>query len=271
MKKTKNMMFQITKICTKYPWVVVALTILLTLVLANFSRRVERDHSMDRIIPPGEPIRMFYDEFRQHFDIKSKIVIAVYHPEGVYTPSVLEQVYRITDKLNALDLIDEVQSLATIENIDAADETITIDVISETVPKTDEEIRAFAKVARSNPMIANGLVSEDEKSTILLVQPTFEIDKTEKAVVASKEIDAIVEAETGRGKIYVTGFPRVIGMSNRYMDRDNDVMLPLVGLLLLILLYLSFRSLRGAGQTNGLPGKDRQISPRGLQPVTNSA
>ncbi len=238
-------MFRFTKFCTQYPKSVITFLILLTMFFTYSSRSVERDHSMDRMIPPDEPIRMFYDEFREHFNIKSKIVIAVYHPDGIYTPAVLEQVYRITDKLKAMDLVEKVQSLSSIENIDSEDGMITVDVISETVPQTDEEIRKFIETARANPMIANGMVSADETSTILLVQPAFEIDKMDETVVASKEIDAIMDADPGPGKIYVTGFPRVIGMSNRYMDRDNKVMLPLVGLLLLILLWVSFRSIRG--------------------------
>jgi uncharacterized protein len=250
MQQTKNSrlnetMLRFTKICTRFPKAVITFLLLLTLSFAYFAGTVERDHSLERIIPPDEPIRVFYDEFREHFDIKSKIVIAVYHPDGIYTPAALEQVYRLTDKLNALDLIDRVQSLATIENIDAEDGMITIDVIAKAVPKTGEEIRTFTETARANPMIANGLVSGDEMSTILLVQPAFEIDETHNAVVVSKKIDAIVNADPGPGKIYVTGFPTVIGMSNRHMDRDNKVMLPLVGLLLLVLLWFSFRSVRG--------------------------
>jgi len=238
-------MLRFTKICTRFPRAVIAFLILLTVFFAYCSRTVERDHSMDRMIPPDEPIRMYYDEFREHFNIKSKIVIAVYHPDGIYAPAVLEQVYRLTEKLEALELIDKVQSLATIENIDAQDEMITIDVIYETVPRTDAEIRTYAQIARANPMIANGLVSADETSTILLAQPAFEIEQMHKTVLVSKQIDAVIEADPGPGRIYVTGFPRVIGMSNRLMDRDNRVMLPLVGVLLLMLLWVSFRSIRG--------------------------
>ncbi len=243
--RVNEAMFRFTKICTSFPKTVIALQLLLTVFFAWQSTTVQRDHSMDRMIPPDEPIRIFYEEFREHFNINSKIVIAVYDPNGVYTPAALEQIYRLTEKLKSLDLVQKVQSLASIENIEAEDGMITIDVISDAPPKTPEAIKEFAATARKNPMIADGLVSEDETSTILLVEPTFKIDETHKAVVASKEIDAIVEADDGPGKIYITGFPRVIGMSNRLMDRDNKVMLPLVALLLLALLWVSFRSARG--------------------------
>ncbi|MCZ7582683.1 MAG: efflux RND transporter permease subunit [Deltaproteobacteria bacterium] len=94
-------------------------------------------------------------------------------------------------------------------------------------------------------MINDGLVSGDETSTVLFVQPDFEIDETEKAIACVERIEEIVADDPGPGKIYVTGVHAVFATSNRMMDRDNKVMLPLVALLLIFLLWVSFRTLRG--------------------------
>lgn len=245
MSKTNPMMFQITKVCTKYPKILIALTILLTLFFGYFTQFIERDHSMNRMVPPDEPIRIFYDEFRKHFNIESKIIIAVYNPGGIYSPEMLEQVDRLSNKIAALDLIDNVQSLTLVENILTEDGMIVVKPLAETVPKTAREVEAFAQAARSNPMINNGLVSKDETSTVLFAQPAFEIDETKKAVACSKAIYEITDNDPGPGKIYITGLPVIFGLSNEMMDRDNKVMLPLIGALLILLLWVSFRTVRG--------------------------
>jgi len=245
MSKVNNLMFSVTRFSTKHPWIVIVATALLTVFFTYNARTIERDHSMERLVPADEPIRIFYEEFREHFNIRSKIILAVENPDGIYNAATLAQIDRLSKKLDALDLIDDVQSLTMVENIMSSDEMIVIEPIAETIPQTEAEVRAFAELARNNPMINNGLVSQDETGTVLFAQPAFEIDETKKAVAVSEAIYAIADADPGPGKIYVTGLPVVFGMNNKMMDRDMRVMLPLVGFLLILLLFVSFRTLRG--------------------------
>ena len=240
-----RLMFRITRISTAFPWIIIVLTILLTGFFGYFAQFIERDHSMNRLVPPNEPIRIFYEEFRKHFNIESKIIIAVHNPQGIFSPETLKQISRLSKNITALKLVDDVQSLTMIENISASDGMITVQPLADSPPRTAQEVQAFAKAARSNPMIHNGLVSKDETSTVMFAQPAFAIDETHKAVECSKAIYEITDNDPGPGKIYVTGLPIVFGLSNRMMDRDNRVMLPLVTLLLVLLLWVSFRTVRG--------------------------
>jgi uncharacterized protein len=245
LSKASSLMFRITKACTSHPWFVVVFTLLLTGTAGYFTQFIERDHSMNRMVPPTEPIRIFYEEFRRHFNIESNIIIAVHDPDGIYSPETLQQIDRLSEKIAALDSINSVQSLSKVENILSDDGMITVEPLAETPPQTQEEALAFAEAARGNPMIKNGIVSEDETSTVLFARPAFAIDETHKAVVCAKAIYEITDNDPGPGKIYVTGLPVVFGLSNQMMDRDNKIMLPLVAALLVLLLWFSFRTVRG--------------------------
>ena len=238
-------MFEITKICTRYPRMTIGLLVAWTLLFSFFAIRVERDNSMERMLPPDEPIRATFDKFRRHFDIKSRLVLAIEHPGGVFTPEILAQVDRLSGQLAELKLIDKVQSLTNVENITAADGMIKVSPLADRLPKTSEQIEAFARKARSNPMIVRGLVSEDEKATILFAQPTFMPYETEKSMACHTAVAALVAADPGPGTIHLAGLPVVVGLINQYMDRDNRVMLPLVTLLVIFVLWLSFRAVRG--------------------------
>lgn len=245
MSKINDWMLSLTRFCCKYPRTIVGLTIVLTVTSAFFARAVETDNSMERMLPADEPVVHFYNEFREHFNLKNSIVLGIEYPKGVYTPEILQQVDRLSKKLSALDRIDKVQSLTTMEDITGEDGMIMVSPLADKIPSTPQEVDRFVKAARNNSMFSEGLVSKDETATILFALPGFFAFEPSECINAYHEIKAIIDADPGPGKIYFAGLPTVIAMNTAYMNRDNRVMLPIIALTVLLLLWLSFRSLRG--------------------------
>ena len=245
MGRLNESIFRLTRLCTAHPKTVVALTLIFTVVMGFFARNVQRDHSMERMLPKNDPIRMFYDDFKEHFDIRSKFVLAIYHPRGVFTPEVLTQIDRLSGQLEALDDVEEVQSLTTVENIASAEGVLTTHPLIETIPSTLEQAQALRRAVATNTMIRKGMVSEDENGTILFVQPTYEPFETAKCLEGSRKVLEVIRNDPGPGTLHLAGLPLVIAQNNRNMDLDNRIMLPIIALTVIILLWFSFRSLRG--------------------------
>jgi len=238
-------MFRFTTLCTTYPKTVVLLTLLVTLFLGYFAKDVERDHSAEGMLPADEPIRGYYREFKKHFNIRDRIAIALFHEGGVFTPGVVAQVDRLSKRLEASGLMDDVISITTVENITASESEIFTGPLVENLPATKEEAEEIRSALKRNPMIAKPLVSPDEKATLIIAQPVFHMWDTAECVAAHDAIRSMLEKDAGPGKPYLAGYPMIVGLADKYMDRDNRVMLPLIVIVVILLLWLAFHSLRG--------------------------
>lgn len=239
------MLMPLTRFCTRHPIIVIVLTVLVTAAFGYFIKVVERDHSMERMLPDNEPIRTFYNEYRKNFDLKSSIIIGIESPEGVFTPEVLNQIERLSKALAALDEIEKVRSITTIENISAKDGMVDVENLGALLPATPKTAQKIAQAVRSNPMLKNAMVSADETATILFAQPTYEAYHTASALAGYKVVKSLIDADSGPGTIHMSGFPIVVGLINQAMDRDNHIMLPIIALVVVLILWFSFRSLRG--------------------------
>lgn len=236
---------KITRLSTGHPWAVVVLVLLVTIFFGYFAKGIERDHSNDGMLPPDEPIRAYFDEFQKHFDIRSKIVIGIHHDQGVFTPEVLAQVDRVATWLENYGEIDEVRCLTTQENITAEDGVIVTGPLVEEPPQTPEEVASLKAAVYGNSLLVRGLLSADEKATLIIAQPAFQPYETKRCKDAYHRIQNMLVEDPGPGTAHFAGFPMIIGLTDEYMDRDSRVMLPIICLMVTLLLFISFRSLRG--------------------------
>lgn len=224
---------------------VVILGLLVTLVFGLFAKDVERDHSAEGMLPADEPIRDYYLEFKKHFNIRDRIAIALHHEGGVITPAVLDQVKRVSDRLEAGGFMDEVLSLATVENITAEAGQIFTGPLMKEVPRTPEEAEAVRRALAENDLISRALVSRDGKATLIVAQPVFDLWETSRCVEAYTALQEIFAQDPGPATFHLAGYPMIIALADRSMDRDNRVMLPVLLAVVVLLLWFSFRSLRG--------------------------
>ena len=230
---------------TRDPRTVISLILSVSLLFAFFAKDIERDHSAEGLLPADDPLHAYYDEFKKHFDIKAQIAIALYCERGLYTPEMIAQVGRISDWLEASGFVEEVKSLTTVESITSSGGEILVAPLVEAIPETADEMKMLRETLHQNPMISSNLVSPDGKATLILARPNFDPWETFECVTTYDSLKKMLAGDPGPGKAYVAGYPIITGLADKYMDRDNRVMLPLVSVVVILLLWLAFRSLRG--------------------------
>jgi predicted RND superfamily exporter protein len=245
MRRVNQWMFLGTQLCVHHPRTVVILTLLVTLILGIFARDVKRDHSAEGMLPPDEPIRDYYNEFKQHFNIRDRIAIALYHEQGVLTPEVLAQVKRVSDWLEDGGIMDEVTSLSTVENITAGNGEIFTGPLMEQVPRTPKDVEPIRRALEENPLIAKALVSRDGRATLIIAQPVFDMWETDRCVTALNALQEMFAQDPGPARFHLAGYPMIIALADQSMDRDNRLMLPILLAVVVVLLWLAFHSLRG--------------------------
>jgi len=159
------------------------------------------------------------------------------------------------EKIKAKKIIDEILSPITVQDISGKNNTLkTVDLIKEDndgirlIPKTKKEFQLYKKLLLKNPTYKKALYTGIENN-----DNTFRI--TDFALMISlKDVDNIEEISTVAWEISkyypqlnptLQGIPIVYKFMTDYMKRDLVVFLPLVFLVMIIILFLNFKSPRG--------------------------
>jgi len=202
------------------------------------------DPSMDRLLAEGDEEKKFYDYVREVFGSDETLLISL-AADDVFTPAVLESVVRMAQRIEELDGVLQVVSLATSLNIRSREDALRLEPFVEEVPQTRVELERLREEVLSNPIYAGNLVSSDAGATALLVY--FE-DMPELEFVArdlDAAITAIAEEERGDAEVQITGQPHIKVMTSRTLRSDVRRVLPAAFGIVMVISFVFFRMPRG--------------------------
>ncbi len=231
---------------SRYPVPTVILVVVITIIFgaaAVKGFRIETD--LDEYMPNDHPAFVYARQAEERFNISDGVLVAVYHPEGIYRPGTLEKIVELGSALGELEGIEaeNIMSLATADNITASDWGLEvrpfIDTIH-TIPTTEDELRRLAEAVRNNPMIHGRIVSEDGTSTLIIARPSEEGFSDS----IYDDIRGLVTAYEGPEEIYVAGRPIVEGALAELGPADMARMGPIVLVVIAFVLLLVLRSVR---------------------------
>lgn len=146
----------------------------------------------------------------------------------------------------ALSPLSDVISLAAVDNITSTDFGLNVEPPMESVPQTEEELAHLADVTFDNEMFVNLLVSPDSTGTLILAELAFYYDDhLDLADRVFTRLEALADQYEGPETIQLAGVPMVNVYTTKYMSGDMAKLTPLVILLVMVVMYLSFRTLKG--------------------------
>lgn len=146
-----------------------------------------------------------------------------------------------------LSPINDVISLSEVDNVSATEWGLSIDPPLRSVPASEAELDALAATVYENDMFVRGLVSEDSTGTLILAELAFHYDDhLEMADRVFERLKAVSESYRKPERIQLAGVPMVNVYTSKYMYRDLVWLTPLVVLLVVLVIYLSLRTFKGA-------------------------
>lgn len=229
-----------------HPWMTIVLYSLVTLVLGAQLRHLQLELDVRKMLPANHPDMVYEDWSRDFFDLvpPAVIVITSDHPDGIFTPESLAVIEFISDRIEALPIVDgkDLVSLAAIDNITADDDTLVVEPFYEQAPTTAAGARAVRDAVFANPMVVGNIVSIGGKATLILVEGLPDTDKVE----LHDALQTIVaEAPITNEKITIAGRAVIEGEMGRVAQDDVTQMFPFVILLIAVLLAIAMRCARG--------------------------
>ncbi len=227
------------------PWIVLAGSLLLTVWFASYAWQIRIESALDTVLPRGDPAVAYYDEIRATFGSDDVGVVGVLAPDGpgdVLAPATLEKVNRITLELGRLPGVERVLSLTNA--VDVAADVFTPPKLLPKVPPEPGEVAALRAKLAAAPLYRKNLVSEDYKGTAINIFFKPVSDDVEQART-DEAIMAVLDREQGPESLFFTGAAHIKQQAVELMRRDLYRFTPLALVLVVVTLWLSFRTKRG--------------------------
>jgi len=219
----------------------------LTLFFSIQIPRLPFSVNMKDWVPDDHPVAVFNQEMEDQFGAVDPVIIGVVSddPEGVFNHDTLKLIYDLTREVDALDgvVLGDTVGLASTKNIISTEEGLEVKTFMEAVPETAEDIEALRRAVYGNDMFVGNIVSRDGRAALIIAK--FEEAQNKKELY--QDIAAVVNRyrAAGKDKIFFTGKPVMEGLVGIDIVRDLKRMLPIVAVVVVVVLYLTFKCVRG--------------------------
>ncbi|NOZ86182.1 MAG: MMPL family transporter [Deltaproteobacteria bacterium] len=164
-------------------------------------------------------------------------------PLGVFSRENLSLLRRLTRAIAKTDGVRQVNSLTNILDIKKTDSGLEVGKLlpRDKIPADPARLKALRDYTLSKSMYKDNLVSADARYTVVVARLQPGVNKQVVAAAIKKTSRQVA----GTRKLYFGGLPMVMDYMNQVIYHDMSALIPLVSIIILITLYLSFRTLTG--------------------------
>jgi predicted RND superfamily exporter protein len=173
----------------------------------------------------------------------NRMGIVILETDNIYKTSVIAHIRQLTDSIGKIEGISSVSSLSNIINIKGGESGIEIGRLVDEyeLPQSKEEFDQLRENIAANEMYKGSIVSEDETSCLVV----FTLDDKADVNIVARAILEKAESLDLPEKLYFIGSPMLITYIAELMRKDLTLLLPIAILLIAVILFISFRSVKG--------------------------
>lgn len=251
-------------------------TLLVVGLFAAHLPKITLDTSTEGFLFEDDPVLLEYNAFRDAYGRDERVMLAI-GPVEVFSPAVMEKIKRIHERVEAeVPYLDDVTSLVNARNTRGEGDTLIVEDLFENWPQSPAQWEALKARAKNNVFYKNLLLSEDGRTTAIVIQtlasaqeaqsgdvladfealtaesaateklakPVYLTDAQNSEIIAA--VRKIVLEESGPDlPVMVAGSPVVTDMLKSWMVRDMQTFMRLLVLIVAVSLFVMFRRLSG--------------------------
>ncbi len=229
----------------KYRWGwVVAVAIIAGVLATGLPTAMETDNALTVWFLDTDPRLQTYEEYQEEFGNDEAIGLYLEREDGIFSPDVLRQIEEVSAELEQIDYVARVQSLLTWRDVRETDQGMDFQSLFDGPIPDDEEVLAEAEQwAVDNPLFRDRLISADGKRAMLWVEMEGmgDFDAHRDRVVA--DVREVADAHLG-DEYAMGGLGVVYSAMNVLTERDSELFVTVVYLLMILLIWWIFRSWR---------------------------
>jgi len=232
---------------TQWPKTIILLGLLLIIATGSFIPTLQKDTRLDAFMPPDHPALLYRDKVEEIFGMKDPMVIAVVNEgrHGIFNPGSLKLIEWLSLELETIDNIDldRITSIATENNIVGTDDGMLVKPFFDEAPDNQKTADAIRAAVMDFPLFVGNIVARDGSATLIIAELE---DQSQAQNTYQALLELIERAPKGEhDQIHIAGEGAVSGYMGAYIDADAKRLNPIAGLIITLILFIAFRTLRG--------------------------
>jgi uncharacterized protein len=253
-KRMESFTGQLADLIVGQPLFVLALLLAVTAIAGYSARKLRFDFNPDAVFSRDNPEIAYAAQFRREFNYDDTVIILGLQAFGkgnVVTAAALTWQAQMVRELEHLPKVKRVESLISMQTPRVTlglNPKLSYEPIIDEVPVSEETADVLRERLAETELPFGSLVSRDYKMAALLVV----FDATDSDFDVMRSMVQHVEATLAKHdappdyKILVSGLPVLrVGIVND-LQKDQERLMPLAGVLYLITLAMAFRSFSGS-------------------------
>ncbi|MBI4516975.1 MAG: MMPL family transporter [Deltaproteobacteria bacterium] len=226
----------------RYPLAVLAANLLMTAALGLFAARIEIESSLESVLPAGDPEIAYYAGVRAAFGSDDVAVVGLLAPD-IFASATLAKIASLTEAIAGIEGVERVLSLTNA--VDPAADVFDPPRLLPRLPPSAAAIAALKHKLASTPLYGKNLVSGDFRGAAINVFFKNLTDAQYLSLGVDQKIRGLLAAAGGPERMYYTGAAHVKQAAVELMRRDLLRFTPVALVLVLLVLWLSFWTIRG--------------------------
>jgi predicted RND superfamily exporter protein len=232
----------------RHPALILGAIALITVFFALQLPRVELDNNNMRFLPEKNQARIISEHIDETFGGSVIILIGLERPYGtVLEPALLARIREYSEAVKNIDFAGDVNSIMSTQFISAQGDAIVVaDLVDGEFSGAGEEIAELRRRVASWDVFRGAIISDDLSAAQIIVSLDVSAGESTRPEVTASVIrirDMAREMFDGLAEVYITGQPIINNAINESMITDNLILIPLVIVVVLLVLFFSFRRL----------------------------
>ena len=235
-------MRKFAELVLKYRVPIIIGTVIITVFMAFQLRKLEINSDILEYLPQDDPNVVLFNEVGDKFGGNSLAMIAL-EKDDIFNPNTLNRINTITQKFKEMPEISYVISLTDVIDIKKMEDGLEVGKLVDErhIPSEKNELERIKNYTLSKEMYRGNIVSDDGTIAVIIARLRKDVDR----IAVGREMKEFVLSTKGNEKLYFAGIPFQMIFLIDVINSDIIKLLPVVLLLLIITLAISFRSKRG--------------------------
>jgi len=223
-----------TDFIIKFRWVIIAVSVALSVGLGLLIPSSETDPDIRNYIPRNMDSRVTNDSIEQEFGVQDMIMV-LFTDSTVLKPGDLRQVREIDRAFSRMEGIGTVNSLFTARKIEGRDGMMVVDPLIDRIPESAEELEILRQDILANAFARDIVISSDMTSAAI----TGTVNSNVSEYETLSKVDSIIAASSGDARILTGGLPYIRQFITSDVNHDALILIPLALIIMLTVLKLS--------------------------------
>ncbi|HKK65882.1 MAG TPA: MMPL family transporter, partial [Clostridia bacterium] len=231
----------------RYPWLNIILILGITIFFAVQLPKTQLDNDVMNFIPEDHPEALAFEETTDLFGSSMILGVGIkFDRHTVFTAEHLQLVRELTKEFEGFDHVESIMSLSNTDYIEGTAEGMQVSPLAgEDFQGSEEQILQMKEKLFNWDIYEGTLYSEDFTATQILVTFEDDLEAAQRSALYYQIENAMEAVDDPPIEYHIAGNPAITVLVTDNMKDDMTTLIPLVVIVVLLALYLSFRRLGG--------------------------